>query len=69
MKRKGKALPRPPKEIIFKIRELIEEAAEALENDSLTAPQLIKFVHLQTRELARIHHQLCHLHSEKEGDR
>ena len=67
MNRKGKASPRPPKEIICKIRELIAEAAEALENDSLTTSQLIKYVHHQTRELARIHHQLCNLHSEKEG--
>ena len=69
MSRKGKASPRPPKEIISKIRELIAEFEQALENDGLTAPQLIKLVYLQTRELARIHHQLCHLHSGKGGNR
>jgi hypothetical protein len=69
MSRKGKASTRPPKEIISKIRELIAESEQALENDGLTAPQLIKLVHLQTRELARIHHQLCNLHSGKEGNR
>ena len=69
MKRKGKALPRPPEESVRKVRDVIAELEESLENDGLTTPQLIKLVHLQTRELARIHHQLCNLHSEKEGNR
>jgi hypothetical protein len=69
MNRKGKASPRPPKEIVRKVRDVIAELEESLENDGLTTPQLIKFVQRQTSELARIHHQLCNPHSEKEGNR
>lgn len=67
MNRKGSASPHPPKEIVCKIRDIIAELENALENDGLTTPQLSKLIHGQTVELARIFHQLSHLHSGKGG--
>jgi hypothetical protein len=67
MNRKGSVSPHPPKEIVCKIRDIIAELEKALENDGLTTLQLIKLIHGQTVGLARIFHQLIHLHSVKGG--
>lgn len=68
MNRKGSVSPHPPKEIVSKIRDVLAELEKALENDGLTTPQLIKLIHGQTFGLARIFHQLSHLHSGKGGN-
>jgi hypothetical protein len=68
MDRKGSVSPHPPKEIVSKIRDIIVELERALENDGLTTPQLIKLIHGQTLQLARIFHRLSHLHSGKGGN-
>jgi hypothetical protein len=66
---KNTAVSAAQEKILNKIKVISEDLIQAIENDGLTPPQMIKFVHRQTCELARIYHQLCHLHSEKEGNR
>jgi hypothetical protein len=67
MTEKGKAVFTPLPTICSNIREICSELIRALE-DGRTTSELTEVVHCQTRELARIFHQLSHLHSEKEGD-
>ena len=66
MNEEGKAVFTSPPKIKSKIRKIQSVLAQAEEDGSLTNSQLIKIVHRQTRELARIFHQLSHLHSRKE---
>lgn len=66
MNEEGKAVFTSPPKIKSKIRKIQSALAQAEEDGSLTTSQLIEIVHRQTRELARIFHQLIHLHSKKE---
>jgi hypothetical protein len=66
---KSTAVPAANEKILNKIKAISEDLEQAIEYDGLTPPQLIEFVHRQTLELARIYHQLCHLHPGKEGNR
>jgi len=68
MKEEGKEVFTPPPKIHKKIRAIRSDLEQAEEVGVLTAPQLIELLHRQTRELARVYHQLSHLHSGKEGN-
>lgn len=68
MNEEGEALFTPQPKIHNKIRIISSALAQVEEFGNLTTPQLIELLHWQIRELARICHQLSHLHSEKGGD-
>ena len=66
MREEGKAVSQSQAIIWHKIFEIGEELIRALE-DGRTTSEITNSVHFQLRELARVYHQLSHLHSEKEG--
>lgn len=68
MSERGKSVSYPTGLIWDKIEEIGSELLREFDNGVLTAPELAEVVHRQTRELARVYHQLNHLHSSKEGD-
>ncbi len=69
MKVKSHAKTAVPDEFLIKIRSISEDLIRVTENCDLTEHQLIANLHRQTRELARVYQQLCHLQSEEEGKR
>jgi hypothetical protein len=67
MHKRGRSVSRSRQIIFSKIMEIASELIRALEDGRPTS-EIIKSVHHQIPELARVYHQLSHLHSEKEGD-
>ena len=66
---KGKSVSYPPGLIWDKIEKIGSELIREFDNGVLTASELAEVVYHQTRELARVYHQLTRLQSGKEGDR
>ena len=67
MNEEGRSVSKSPEIIFYKIRTISAELIRALE-DGRTLSELTEVVHRQTRELARVFHQLNHLHTGKEGE-
>ena len=68
MSKEGKAASQSQAIIWDKIFEIGTELIREWDNGVLTTSELLEVVHHQTRELARVYHQLHHLHSKKEDD-
>ena len=68
MSEEGKSASQSQTIIWDKIFEIGTELIREWDNGVIKTSELLEVVHHQIRELARVYHQLRHLHSEKEGD-
>jgi len=68
MSEEGKSASQSKAIIWDKIFEIGTELIREWDNGVLTTSELLELVHQQIRELARVYHQLRHLHSKKEDD-